>query len=265
MILVAFLLGLALSLVGIVFVSVRGVSLWRQGKRTGRAITSELSLFEERSARTEQLLGDADRVEPGTPGRARASPPLPRAAAGAAWLARGRTAPDSLAARVPADPMTRVAAVDLGTNSTRLLVADVDGGSVEEVVRRARDHAARRGRRPRRRLLPVPDRPRPQRARRLPARARGARRRADARVATSAVRDAENGEAFLGEIEWSYGFTTRLLSGDEEAAMTIRGVSAGARLDRTRSSSTSAAARPSSCSRPTRSSPRRASTSAASG
>ena len=29
-------------------------------------------------------------------------------------------------------------------------------------------------------------------------------------IATSAVRDAENGEAFLGEIEWSYGFTTRL-------------------------------------------------------
>ena len=31
-------------------------------------------------------------------------------------------------------------------------------------------------------------------------------------VATSAVRDAENGEAFLGEVEWSYGFATRLLS-----------------------------------------------------
>ena len=43
-------------------------------------------------------------------------------------------------------------------------------------------------------------------------------------IATSAVRDAENGEAFLGEIEWSYGFTTRLLSGDEEAAMTLRGI-----------------------------------------
>ena len=43
-------------------------------------------------------------------------------------------------------------------------------------------------------------------------------------VATSAVRDAENGEAFLGEIEWSYGFTTRLLSGDEEAELTLRGV-----------------------------------------
>ena len=45
-------------------------------------------------------------------------------------------------------------------------------------------------------------------------------------IATSAVRDAENGEAFLGEIEWSYGFTTLLLSGDEEAAMTLRGVGA---------------------------------------
>ena len=45
-------------------------------------------------------------------------------------------------------------------------------------------------------------------------------------VATSAVRDAENGEAFLGEIEWSYGFTTRLLSGEEEAELTLRGVGA---------------------------------------
>ena len=43
-------------------------------------------------------------------------------------------------------------------------------------------------------------------------------------VATSAVRDAENGEAFLGEIEWSYGFATRLLSGDEEARLTFSGV-----------------------------------------
>ena len=40
----------------------------------------------------------------------------------------------------------------------------------------------------------------------------------------NAVRDAENGEAFLGEIEWSYGFATRLLSGEEEAEMTVRGV-----------------------------------------
>jgi exopolyphosphatase/guanosine-5'-triphosphate,3'-diphosphate pyrophosphatase len=45
-------------------------------------------------------------------------------------------------------------------------------------------------------------------------------------IATSAVRDAENGEAFLGEIEWSYGFKTRLLSGHEEAMLMFRGVTA---------------------------------------
>jgi exopolyphosphatase/guanosine-5'-triphosphate,3'-diphosphate pyrophosphatase len=50
-------------------------------------------------------------------------------------------------------------------------------------------------------------------------------------VATSAVRDAENGEAFLGEIEWSYGFATALLSGEEEAAVTLRGVTAGRTLE----------------------------------
>ena len=43
-------------------------------------------------------------------------------------------------------------------------------------------------------------------------------------VATSAIRDSENGEAFLGEVEWSYGFATRLLSGDDEAELTRRGV-----------------------------------------
>ena len=31
----------------------------------------------------------------------------------------------------------RVAVVDIGTNSTRLLIADVDGGSLEEVERRS--------------------------------------------------------------------------------------------------------------------------------
>ena len=63
-------------------------------------------------------------------------------------------------------------------------------------------------------------------------------------VATSAVRDAENGEAFLGEVEWSYGFATRLLSGDEEAALTR--ARRRTRRRPARSCSTSAAARPSS-------------------
>jgi exopolyphosphatase/guanosine-5'-triphosphate,3'-diphosphate pyrophosphatase len=121
----------------------------------------------------------------------------------------------------------RVAAVDLGTNSTRLLVADVGDGSLEEVARVTKITRLGEGVDERKRLLPVPI----ARVRnvltdfRREAEGLGAER--TLAVATSAVRDAENGEAFLGEIEWSYGFTTRLLTGDEEAQLTFRGVSLG--------------------------------------
>jgi len=59
-VLTAFLVGLVLGLAGIFVVLVRGIALWRQGKRTGGAITKELDLFEERAARTEQLLAEAE-------------------------------------------------------------------------------------------------------------------------------------------------------------------------------------------------------------
>ncbi len=127
--------------------------------------------------------------------------------------------------------MTRVAAVDLGTNSTRLLVADVADGRVDELARETRITRLGEGVDRRRRLLPVPI----ARVRnclsdyRRSAEALGAER--TLLVATSAVRDAENGEAFLGEIEWSYGFATRLVSGEEEAALTYRGVTTGRRVE----------------------------------
>jgi exopolyphosphatase/guanosine-5'-triphosphate,3'-diphosphate pyrophosphatase len=124
----------------------------------------------------------------------------------------------------------RVAAIDLGTNSTRLLVADVDGGSVREVERALEITRLGEGVDERRRLLPLPI----ARVRNVLTSFRRTLERLGAEralaVATSAVRDAENGEAFLGEVEWSYGFSTRLLSGDEEAALTFRGVAAGRRL-----------------------------------
>jgi exopolyphosphatase/guanosine-5'-triphosphate,3'-diphosphate pyrophosphatase len=120
----------------------------------------------------------------------------------------------------------RVAAVDLGTHATRLLVADVEDGRIEEIERdlvftNLGEDVDRR-----RRLLPVPI-----------ARVRNClsdyRRRIETAgaertlaVGTSAIRDAENGEAFLGEVEWSYGFSTQLLSGHDEALMMFRGVTA---------------------------------------
>ncbi len=127
--------------------------------------------------------------------------------------------------------MTRVAALDLGTNTTRLLVADVQDGWVDEITRLVRITRLGEGVDSRRRLLPLPV-----------ARVRNCladyRRVLEAHaaertlaVATSAVRDAENGEAFLGEVEWSYGFSTRLASGAEEARLTFRGATLGRELD----------------------------------
>ena len=123
--------------------------------------------------------------------------------------------------------MTRVAAVDLGTNSTRLLVAEVEEEAVRELDRRLTITRLGEGVDERRILLPAAI----ARVRNVLADYRKAVEQVGAErtlaFATSAVRDAENGEAFLGEVEWSYGFTTRLLSGHEEALMTFRGVSAG--------------------------------------
>src|SRR3954468_13423306 len=124
----------------------------------------------------------------------------------------------------------RVAAVDLGTNTTRLLVADIVDGRLEEVHRETRVTRLGEGVDTRRRLLPVPI----ARVRnvltdyRRTLESLGAER--TLAVGTSAIRDAENGEAFLGEVEWSYGFKTALLDGDEEARLTWRGVAAGREL-----------------------------------
>jgi exopolyphosphatase/guanosine-5'-triphosphate,3'-diphosphate pyrophosphatase len=118
----------------------------------------------------------------------------------------------------------RVAAIDQGTNTTRLLVADIEGGDARELHRETRITRLGEGVDTRGRLLPVPI----ARVRntlsdyRRTAESLGAER--TLLIATSAVRDAENGEAFLGEIEWSYGFATQLLSGDDEAELTRRGL-----------------------------------------
>ena len=118
----------------------------------------------------------------------------------------------------------RVAAVDLGTNTTRLLIADVEHGLVEEVARR--EAITRMGESVDSRGILLPT---------AIARVRNVlvdyRREAEElgakrvlAVGTSAAREADNGDAFLGEVEWSYGFATRMLDGGEEAEMMVRGV-----------------------------------------
>ena len=122
--------------------------------------------------------------------------------------------------------MPRVAAVDIGTNSTRLLVADVDGETVTPVVRLAKITHLGEGVDAARRLLPDAI------ARvytvlaeyREELEALGAER--TVAVGTSAVRDAANGDEFMRGVAASFGFETRLLSGDDEAELNRRGVGA---------------------------------------
>ena len=122
--------------------------------------------------------------------------------------------------------MTRVAAIDIGTNSTRLLVADVEGARIDDVLRRSVVTRLGEGVDASRRLQPEPI------ARTL-ATIAGYRDELEAlgaertlAVATSAARDAANGAEFLAEVGTRFGFATRLLSGDEEADLTRRGVGA---------------------------------------
>jgi exopolyphosphatase / guanosine-5'-triphosphate,3'-diphosphate pyrophosphatase len=119
----------------------------------------------------------------------------------------------------------RVGAVDIGTNSTRLLVADVsESGGIAEVERLL--EITRLGDRvdAERRLTDEGI------ARVDAVLARYAARTAVLEaepvlaVATSAVRDAANGREFLAEMAERHGLLPRLLTGEEEAEMTYRGV-----------------------------------------
>ena len=127
----------------------------------------------------------------------------------------------------PQENATRVAVVDMGTNSTRLLVADVDNGAVREVDRASTVTRLGRG---------------VDTSGQLAAEAMddvcdvvagyvkrytqlGAER--VAAIATSAVRDASNGDAFIAELRERFALDARTLDGEEEARLTFLGACSG--------------------------------------
>ncbi len=120
----------------------------------------------------------------------------------------------------------RVAVVDIGSNSTRLLVADVLAGRVSEVERQSRVTRLGRG-------VDLTGQ--------LAAEAIEAAcaaiadyvaicREADVEnvdsIATSAVRDATNGSAFVAELRERFALSARVLDGEEEARLTYLGATA---------------------------------------
>ncbi|HEV3323617.1 MAG TPA: Ppx/GppA phosphatase family protein [Solirubrobacteraceae bacterium] len=122
----------------------------------------------------------------------------------------------------------RVAVVDIGTNSTRLLLADVEpDGSVTELVRLSRVTRLGAG-------VDAHGGLSPEAVERTCAVLADYRElidqhRCDANLAvlTSAVRDASDGAAFTERVRRDYGLDARTLSGDEEAALTFLGAMSG--------------------------------------
>jgi exopolyphosphatase / guanosine-5'-triphosphate,3'-diphosphate pyrophosphatase len=121
----------------------------------------------------------------------------------------------------------RVAVVDMGTNSTRLLVADVDDGGVKEIERRSTVTRLGRGVDTTQQLATeaIDD----------VANAVGEyieiyeplEPDVVSVLATSAVRDAENSGAFIAELRERFAMNARILTGDEEARLTYLGAVAG--------------------------------------
>jgi len=123
--------------------------------------------------------------------------------------------------------VVRAGAVDIGTNTVRLLVADVEEGSLTDVERTVEIVGLGRGVDATRHLDP-------ERVEHAIAilmayrdRLRGHRPERIRAVATSATRDAADGEAFLERATAALGIRPELITGIEEAALAFRGATEG--------------------------------------
>jgi exopolyphosphatase / guanosine-5'-triphosphate,3'-diphosphate pyrophosphatase len=128
--------------------------------------------------------------------------------------------------------MTPVAVIDIGTNTTRLLVAEAEDAEVVELERRTIITSLGRGVDATGRLADdAMDRVAEAIAVYREVIDRLGAERVVA-VATSAMRDSENGPEFHDYLQEKYGVDARTISGDEEARLTFLGATAGRNDDR---------------------------------
>ena len=123
----------------------------------------------------------------------------------------------------------RVAAVDIGTNSTRLLIAEAEaaGGVLGELLRRSQVTRLGDGVDSARRLSEAAS----ERVFRTLAEYRREIESYDCAanlaVLTSAVREASNGDSFAEHVRTDYGLDAQVLTGEEEAQLTFLGAMSG--------------------------------------
>lgn len=126
--------------------------------------------------------------------------------------------------------MTRLAAIDVGTNSVRLYVADVAGDDVRSVDRDLVITRLGEGVDAGRALGPEPLRRTVAAIAAYHERAREAGAERVRIAATSAVRDAANREAFLDAVRKATGLVPEVLTGEQEASLSFLG--AASEVDR---------------------------------
>jgi exopolyphosphatase / guanosine-5'-triphosphate,3'-diphosphate pyrophosphatase len=118
--------------------------------------------------------------------------------------------------------------IDIGTLTLRMLIARIEAdGKLRELVAERRIVRLGEGLQPSRRLQPAPmARVLETIAEWLPTIERAGAREVVA-VATSAVRDAVNRDEFLGEVKRRTGLAVEVVSGEEEARLSLLGIQAG--------------------------------------
>jgi exopolyphosphatase / guanosine-5'-triphosphate,3'-diphosphate pyrophosphatase len=117
----------------------------------------------------------------------------------------------------------RVAVIDVGTNSARLLVADVSDGRVSPAERRSRVTRLGRGVDLSGRLSAEAIEDACEAIGEYVTAYQGLGAETVEAIATSAVRDAENGSAFIAELRERFALSARVLDGEEEARLTYLG------------------------------------------
>jgi len=127
--------------------------------------------------------------------------------------------------------MTRVAAIDCGTNSVRLLVADVDTPVPTDVVRRMEIVRLGRGVDRTGRLAPDAIEATRVALADYAAQIRDLGASRTRMVATSATRDAANADEFRSMVERTLGVTPEVVTGEEEAHLSFAGAVQGLPAD----------------------------------